>query len=528
MMLAMRKILARRVPQEAARSCRLHLADMRDGDVVDVARLARGVTLGVACSILTPPEDESPRARLHDAEVARLISSNSPWMLRFPSALQWASFLLDLPRTTRKLMILRRARRQVRDCIERARGRPAGDAPADMLSLLIDGSETGGPMPDEFLADNLLNMLLAGYETSGNSLAWALWATAGDRSLQDTIAAEGMTLPDDPSRHETWMNDAHWTDATLRETLRLYPSVWLLCRASISDYRVGDYLRPGRHGVRDEPVGDAARSTVVRRPAALRSGAVGGRAGAVDRHRGWGGPDGGEAPAVRLFPVRRRQPILHRQGDFRVRRQHAAGRVLPRLDRGAGAWLRAAAEVLPDHAARRPDVDSGSPPLDFSDTIAAHPTPLVLQPGQGHAVEGPVGGQVVFNLRGLETDGRLMLTDSRVAPGEGPPIHMHPLEDKFFYVLDGRFRFRNHDDVTTTSAGAFVFVRRTVPHRFQNVGDGDGRLLVFFTPAGMETFYENLAALPGQDRSVEAFARAGAEAGMVVLGPTLAVSHEPR
>lgn len=245
MMLAMRKILARRVPQEAARSCRLHVADMRDGDVVDVARLARGVTLGVACSILAPPDDESPRARLDDAEVATLISSNSPWMLRFPSALQWASFLLDLPRTIRKLAILRRARRQVRDSIERARGRPAGDAPADMLSLLIDGSETGGPMPGEFLADNLLNMLLAGYETSGNSLAWALWATAGDRSLQDTIAAEGMTLPDDPARHETWMNDAHWTDATLRETLRLYPSVWLLCRASVSDYRVGDYLLPG-------------------------------------------------------------------------------------------------------------------------------------------------------------------------------------------------------------------------------------------------------------------------------------------
>lgn len=121
-----------------------------------------------------------------------------------------------------------------------------------------------------------------------------------------------------------------------------------------------------------------------------------------------------------------------------------------------------------------------------------------------------------------------MLTDSRVAPGDGPPLRVHPLEDEFFCVLDGRFRFHTHDDVTTASAGAFVFVRRTVPHCFRNVGDGDGKLLVFFTPAGMETFYVNLAARSGRDRTVDAIARAGTEAAGVVLGPPLAVGHEAR
>lgn len=102
-----------------------------------------------------------------------------------------------------------------------------------------------------------------------------------------------------------------------------------------------------------------------------------------------------------------------------------------------------------------------------------------------------------------------MLTDSRAAPGDGPPLHMHPLEDEFFNVLGGRFRFRTDEDVTTATAGAFVFVRQTVPHCFQNVGDGDGKRLVFFTPAGMEAFNVNLAAPPERDRTAAAIARAG-------------------
>lgn len=62
-------------------------------------------------------------------------------------------------------------------------------------------------------------------------------------------------------------------------------------------------------------------------------------------------------------------------------------------------------------------------------------------------------------------------------------LHKHPQEDEYFYVCEGGFRFRTHDDVAEAHTGGFVFVPRTVPDCFQNVGDGDGRLLVFFTPA---------------------------------------------
>jgi hypothetical protein len=46
-----------------------------------------------------------------------------------------------------------------------------------------------------------------------------------DTDLQGKIAGKAASLPDAPGSHESWMNDAQWLDATLRETLRLFPSV---------------------------------------------------------------------------------------------------------------------------------------------------------------------------------------------------------------------------------------------------------------------------------------------------------------
>ena len=61
---------------------------------------------------------------------------------------------------------------------------------------------------------------------------------------------------------------------------------------------------------------------------------------------------------------------------------------------------------------------------------------------------------------------------------------------------------------------------RGSPHCFKNVGAEPARILVMFTPAGMETFFERFAAAEGPpDPSL--FKRLGAEAGMDVVGPPM-------
>ena len=152
------------------------------------------------------------------------------------------------------------------------------------------------------------------------------------------------------------------------------------------------------------------------------------------------------------------------------------------------------------------------------------PEPVVHRPGDGGTIPNPVGGRITFAVRGEQTDGRMLALETVAAPGEGPPLHTHANEDECLVVLDGEMRFRLGDDVEPAPAGSVVWVPRGAPHTWQNVGDRPARMLVVFTPSGMEAFFERFAARDGRP-PMEAFAEAAAGTGMAVVGPPLARSH---
>jgi uncharacterized cupin superfamily protein len=111
-----------------------------------------------------------------------------------------------------------------------------------------------------------------------------------------------------------------------------------------------------------------------------------------------------------------------------------------------------------------------------------------------------------------------------IAPGDGPPAHTHAAQDESWYVLEGELRFKLDAAMHSAPAGSFVFVPRGTVHAFQNVGEGSARILVIFNPSGMEPFFEQFADLPAGAVEPGVFAQLGAEVGMDVVGPPLAVS----
>jgi quercetin dioxygenase-like cupin family protein len=151
--------------------------------------------------------------------------------------------------------------------------------------------------------------------------------------------------------------------------------------------------------------------------------------------------------------------------------------------------------------------------------------PVQLGPDEGEKVPNPLGGPLTFKVRGEQSGGTVAVVQSEIAPKEGPPLHTHAHEDECLFAIDGEFRFRLGDEIRSAPAGSFVFVPRGVPHCFQNVGDRPARLLVTFTPSGMERFFDGFAAVPADQVSPEAFQTVGAEVGMDVVGPPLAISH---
>ena len=154
-----------------------------------------------------------------------------------------------------------------------------------------------------------------------------------------------------------------------------------------------------------------------------------------------------------------------------------------------------------------------------------HPTrtahPYVLRDGEGEQLRGPVGGPVRIMARAETTGGTFAALHNVVAPGMGPPLHLHVREDEMFYVLEGRLHVRAGEHDLDAPAGSFVFVPRGTPHAFRNPDEVPARILVMFTPAGMERFFEGQAALPAGPADPQAYRRVAHSAWMEVLGPPL-------
>lgn len=156
--------------------------------------------------------------------------------------------------------------------------------------------------------------------------------------------------------------------------------------------------------------------------------------------------------------------------------------------------------------------------------------PFALAPGDGTSVENPTGGVTTFKAVSHQSGGRLTVIEGVSAPGEGPPLHVHREQDEFIYTLDGTFRVRLGDDTIEIGPGAFVFIPRTTPHTWQNVGEGLSRFVATLIPASVEfeEFFLRYGELSPEERGIDAFRRIASETrAMEVVGPPLAVS-DPR
>jgi mannose-6-phosphate isomerase-like protein (cupin superfamily) len=115
-------------------------------------------------------------------------------------------------------------------------------------------------------------------------------------------------------------------------------------------------------------------------------------------------------------------------------------------------------------------------------------TGYALAAGEGERI-WIVADTMTLKATGESTGGGLLLLENLTAPGGGPPPHIHTYEDEFFYVLDGTFEIRIGDELHPVGPGGFAYVPRGTVHNFRNTAAAPSRILVGFTPGGIEGFF---------------------------------------
>ena len=137
----------------------------------------------------------------------------------------------------------------------------------------------------------------------------------------------------------------------------------------------------------------------------------------------------------------------------------------------------------------------------------------------------PVGGKSSIDRKvsGKDTAGSWSMFEANWSLKGGPPLHVHQVEDEWFYVIEGEYAVQVGDERFRLNPGDSLLAPREVPHTYAHVGDGQGRLLIAYQPAGaMEDFFLEVSRLAGPPSASEV-QRVFTAHGIEVVRPPLKV-----
>lgn len=128
-------------------------------------------------------------------------------------------------------------------CIEQRKSHP-GDGDDLLTQLVAVRDEDDRALSTKQLRDEMVTLLLAGFETTAVALTFSLWLVATHPETEQMLVTEldevlEDTLPDGRDQVEL-----RYTHQVVQEAMRLYPPAWGIAREARTDLHVGDYPVP--------------------------------------------------------------------------------------------------------------------------------------------------------------------------------------------------------------------------------------------------------------------------------------------
>lgn len=124
----------------------------------------------------------------------------------------------------------------------------------------------------------------------------------------------------------------------------------------------------------------------------------------------------------------------------------------------------------------------------------AHPS-YVRNPQEGKALR--IGTlQLAVKARGVETGGRFSLVEICLPPYFAASfLHLHQQTTETIYLLQGMLAVTLGEETMVVRQGTSIVIAPHQVHRFWNPTAAPATYLAYFTPAGVEEYFEALAEL---------------------------------
>jgi cytochrome P450 len=116
----------------------------------------------------------------------------------------------------------------------------------DFLGMLMDArdKESGSPMSERELVDEVMTLIVAGHETTASGLNWTWYLLSQNPEAERLLHAEIDATEEKTSPSLADMEALTYTKNVCDEALRMYPPGWLLSRRTIAPDTLSGYHVP--------------------------------------------------------------------------------------------------------------------------------------------------------------------------------------------------------------------------------------------------------------------------------------------
>ena len=116
----------------------------------------------------------------------------------------------------------------------------------DLLSMFLaaDSEQTGDPVTNQELRDDLMTLIIAGHETTAMSIAWAFYLMSKNPQVAHALKQELDTVLGGRTPTFEDLSKLEYTTMVVQESMRIYPPFWSMSRTAIEDDELDGYHIP--------------------------------------------------------------------------------------------------------------------------------------------------------------------------------------------------------------------------------------------------------------------------------------------